>query len=367
MENKLVTLAIHTYQKAQVLKTILENEGIEVYLHNVNLIQPVVSSGVRVRIKESDLPAALKIIETTTIFDEENTLAGEDDFRKIVLIPVDFSQYSIQACEIGFNYANIVKAEVIILHAYFTPFFPSTIALSDTFSYQTQNEEAATVLAKKAKKEMDKFSGFIRTKIQEGKWPEVDYSCVLKDGLPEEEIVAYSKKNKPLIIVMGTRGKNQKDVDLIGSVTAEVIEMSKFPVFTIPENTPFHSLSEVKHIAFGTSFEQKDLIAVDTLIRIFENYNTEYYLFHVTSRKDTWNEIKLAGIKEYFEKQYPSTTIKYEIIDANDFAQDLEKFVRNNSIDIISLTTNRRNIFARLFNPSMAQKMLFHTDRKSVV
>ena len=62
MEDKLVTLAIHTFEKAQILKTILETEGIEVYIHNVNQIQPVVSAGVRVRIKESDLPHALRII-----------------------------------------------------------------------------------------------------------------------------------------------------------------------------------------------------------------------------------------------------------------------------------------------------------------
>lgn len=55
MEDKLVTLAIHTFEKAQILKTMLETEGIEVYIHNVNQIQPVVSAGVRVRIKESDL------------------------------------------------------------------------------------------------------------------------------------------------------------------------------------------------------------------------------------------------------------------------------------------------------------------------
>ncbi len=38
------------YQSAD-LKECLENEGIETYIHNVNQIQPVVSSGVRLRIK----------------------------------------------------------------------------------------------------------------------------------------------------------------------------------------------------------------------------------------------------------------------------------------------------------------------------
>lgn len=34
MEDKLVTLAILTYAKAQILKNVLENEGIETYIHN---------------------------------------------------------------------------------------------------------------------------------------------------------------------------------------------------------------------------------------------------------------------------------------------------------------------------------------------
>ena len=46
MEEKLVTLAILTYSKAQILKTVLEAEGIETFIHNVNLVEPVISSGV---------------------------------------------------------------------------------------------------------------------------------------------------------------------------------------------------------------------------------------------------------------------------------------------------------------------------------
>lgn len=60
MEDKLVTLAILTYAKAQILKNVLENEGIETYIHNVNQIQPVVSSGVRVRIKRKRLTACFE-------------------------------------------------------------------------------------------------------------------------------------------------------------------------------------------------------------------------------------------------------------------------------------------------------------------
>ncbi len=65
---RFITIAIHTYEKAHELKTILEHEGVAVVLQNVNLSTPAVSAGIRVRIKESDLPLALRVIENVEIF-----------------------------------------------------------------------------------------------------------------------------------------------------------------------------------------------------------------------------------------------------------------------------------------------------------
>ena len=59
--NRLITLAIHTFERAQKVKFILEREGVPVELNNVNLANPEVSAGVRVRIKEADLPKALRL------------------------------------------------------------------------------------------------------------------------------------------------------------------------------------------------------------------------------------------------------------------------------------------------------------------
>ena len=128
MEEKLVTLAILTYSKAQILKNVLENEGIEAYIHNVNLIQPVVSSGVRIRIKESDLPRALNIIETSAWLAEDivkENLNEEETKKKnnFILIPVDFSDYSLKACMFGINFAGQIHADVVLMHIYFSPVY----------------------------------------------------------------------------------------------------------------------------------------------------------------------------------------------------------------------------------------------------
>lgn len=371
MEDKLVTLAILTYTKAQILKNVLENEGIETYIHNVNQIQPVVSSGVRVRIKESDLPRALKITESSVWLSEsvvgEKYPKLENDSKK-VLIPVDFSNYSMKACEFGFNFAKAYGAEVILLHVYFTPIYASSLPYGDVFNYQVSDEEMVKNVLHKVHDDLNALSDKVKAKIASGEFPDIKYTCVLREGIPEEEILRYNKEQRPQIIIMGTRGKNQKDIDLIGSVTAEVIERSRTTVLAIPENTPFNRFSEVKRIAFLTNFDQRDLIAFDSFINGLKPFHFSVSLIHLSDTKDTWNEIKLAGIKDYFQKQYPELEIYYDdVVVSDDFLNSLENYISNNKIDIITLTSYKRNIFSRLFNPGIARKMIFHSDTPLLV
>ena len=336
MEDKLVTLAILTYTKAQILKNVLENEGIETYIHNVNQIQPVVSSGVRLRIKESDLPRALKITESSTWLSE--SIVGEKepkvkDKSNKILIPVDFSNYSMKACEFAFNLAKTENAEVILLHVYFTPIYASSLPYGDVFNYQIGDEESVKTIIQKVHSDLNALSEKIKEKVTSGEFPNVKYSCILREGIPEEEILRYAKEQRPMVIIMGTRGKNQKDIDLIGSVTAEVIDRSRTAVLAIPENTPFKQFSEAKRIAFITNFDQR----------------------------------KLAGIKEYFHKQYPGLEIHYDVVMNDNLLKGLDQYIKDNHIDIITLTSYKRNIFARLFNPSIARKMIFHSDTPLLV
>lgn len=372
MEDKLVTLAILTYTKAQILKNVLENEGIETYIHNVNQIQPVVSSGVRLRIKESDLPRALKITESSAWLSEsivgEKETKFEDKANKI-LIPVDFSNYSLKACEFGFNLAKIENAEVIMLHVYFTPIYASSLPYGDVFNYQSQisDEESVKTIIQKVHSDLNTLSEKIKEKVASGEFPDVKYSCILREGIPEEEIIRYAKDQRPKVIIMGTRGKNQKDIDLIGSVTAEVIDRSRTAVLAIPENTPFKEFTEVKKIAFITNFDQRDLVAFEAFFNAWKSFHFSVSFIHLTDSKDTWDEIKLAGIKDYFQKQYPGLEIHYDVVMNDNLLKGLDQYINDNQIDIITLTSYKRNIFARLFNPSIARKMIFHSDTPLLV
>ena len=140
-EDRLITIAIHTYEKAHELKNILECEGVKVTLQNVNLSTPVISSGIRVRIMESDLPLALRVIENIEIFAPSALKICADGCAEI-LVPIDFSNSSRQACHIAFGLAAAHKAKIKLLHTYVDPMLTNSAALqlSDTMTFDSSTD-----------------------------------------------------------------------------------------------------------------------------------------------------------------------------------------------------------------------------------
>ena len=204
MEDKLITLAILTYSKAQILQSVLENEGIESYIHNVNLIQPVISSGVRVRIKESDLPQALKIIESSSWLSSEILQEESPEPAKAshVLIPIDFSAYSLKACDFGFRVAAKMQVEVVLLHVHFTPIYiPSLQYSTDHYGIPPiENSASIRSVIETIHKELDDLVKVIDKKIEDGIYPKVKYTCMLREGVPEA--VSYTHLTLPTILLV---------------------------------------------------------------------------------------------------------------------------------------------------------------------
>lgn len=366
-DKKLVTLAIHTFEKAQILKTLLESEGVEVVLNNVNQIQPVVSAGVRVRIKETDLTKALRILEDNKwgISDDHDEEESEANY---VLIPVDFSEYSMKVCELGFTFAARRNLSVTIMHVQGLPFYPAPLSVGDATSFQMAADISVKEEYQKAVQQMADLKNTLHERMSRGELPEVEFTTIIRDGVPEDAILSFSRRHSPVLIVMGTRGKSKKDSDLIGSVAAEVIDSSKVPVLVIPEEVPFNDLRQAREVAVATSFDQRDLVLFDSYINLCSDHlDPHMHIFNISTYSPEWNEVQLKAIMEYYRQNYPKRKITYNALEQGDFSLALEKFIRDEKIDMIVVNTYKRNIFAKLFNPSMARRMLFHAGTPLLV
>ncbi|MEA4935531.1 MAG: universal stress protein [Paludibacter sp.] len=357
MEDKLVTLAIRTYPRAQMIQAVLEEQGIETVIHNLNLEHPEMAVGVRVRIKESDLPRALKIVEEMECAWEENKGLK---IAKTVLIPLDFADHVPRTIDFGFQMARNINAEIVFMYVYFSPAF--TISMNnDVSTYTISDGELLRRIISSANADMENMANLIKKRIQKGELPDINYRFELKEGVPEDQILDYCKKYQPAMVVMGSRGKKITN-ELLGSVAAEVIETCEVPVFAIPLRIELEGLDEVKRIAFITNFDQKDLIAVDTVISTFNNPELELYFIHASDKKQVWDEIVLSGIKTYFSNHYPNIKTNYGVIESTDSPEKISEFVESMKVDILAFNTRRKNMFARIFNPGLAYKMIYHSD-----
>lgn len=367
--DRLITVAIHTYDKAHQLKSILESEGLKVVLQNVNLTNPVISSGIRVRIPENELPLALRVIENIEIF-APSAQKDADVNGAQVLVPVDFSDYSLQATALAFHIAEAHKGTIHLLHTFADPIMTNGAALqlSATMTFEPdtniiEEEKEDRTLRNIAKDRMKEFENVLREKIKDGVIPPVKFTSEISEGLPEEVIDDYATTHHPLLIVMGTQGTNKENRNLVGSVTAEVLDNCRTTVFTVPQSTPLRSLADLHKVVYFTTTQQEDILALDALYRVFPDISLDVTLVGIPSRKmPDGNPAGLNNLLDYCKKNYPAYTFAIAPMTMKNAVEDFSLLQKERHIDLIVLPTRRKNIFARIFNPTLAHKLLFHSD-----
>ena len=359
MEDKIITLAIHTKEKAFKLKEVLESRNIPVYLEELSQNDYVgdTAKGYAVKIKESQISKALTIIEENKLFsyNDMQTLKM-DDGRKRILVAVDFSTYSMKACQTAFSIAKELDAKVKILHIYNNIYFPTQIPFADAL----KNDGDVSILDKSRKQMLD-LCVEIDKNIEAGKFPSVNYSYSLREGIVEEEIESFIEEYKPMLLVLGKRGTNDNRTNILGSVTADIIEMTDIPVLAIPENSSFEGAKDVRHIAFFTNIHRRDIYSFDYLVNHLLPYKgLKITLVHIITdaRNGKWSESDLLKLQESFTQKYSDMNISYKLINETDFVQGIKDFIETEKVDIVAVNTQRQSLWGRMFLPSNSRKIL---------
>lgn len=362
--DRLITIAIHTFDRAQRMKSLLESHGIKVALQNVNLTNPSISSGVRVRIAESDLPFALRIVENAEIFSPE--VMDEKTGHQTVLVPVDFSENSFKACMIAFKIASIHNAVVHLLHSYMDPTYTAraSMQLSETLDFEpgvdmAENVEIDKEIADVARKSMEELENRLREKMKDGVLPAVKFDSEITEGLPEETVDDYASSHHPILIVMGTKGTDASNRHLFGSVTAEVLDSCRCTILTVPDTTMIPGAHELHHVVFFATSRQDDILTLDALYRLLPETP-----LHITlaSLPDKGAEQAAPNLLNYCKGHYPAYTFSLAPLSEGDPMADYDRIDAGHKVNLVVVGTRKRNIFARLFSPTLAHRLLFHAD-----
>lgn len=348
-----VTLAIHSELKAEMLVHILKANGIDAFTEEVNQLFPSLTASFRVKIAESDLSKALSIVESMDLYEAKRVANAEANNRKVILLPFDYTPTSEKAFPLAFSWAKAIGAEVEMLNVYITEETEGRTILNRMFDYDKEAlRERVERAHSEAKQRAEDFQNTIQQRIDSGELADVKFKCIALEGVPEEQIIKYSDVLRPELIIMATREKRKKEADLIGSVSAEVAEGAPIPVFVVPENIEFNSVDMVKDIMFITNFDDRDLVAFSKMMSrlSFKEININLVHFRESGTKETWNEIKLNGIKSYFAEHYPTAKADTAILDGTNPLKSIRDYMKEKNTSILSMTTHRGKLISRIFN-----------------
>jgi nucleotide-binding universal stress UspA family protein len=360
MSDHLKILASISFSKAQIISSRLESLGIECFFKDVNAV--IQQSGqIEIFVKEDDIKKANEILHEIAL--EMPDLTTEDDIAitDVILVPVDFSMASLNAAYFALELAAKVKSRIKFLHTYGFPEM-RPVSFDDTDFYSGTLSAYITEMRQEAETKFEDLLRQIQRYIVERNLGEIPISTAIINGLPDEIILYTANTEKVGLILMGISGKEVRTFEPIGKMASHVVERAKCPVFIIPEDFVLNGIDQLKDVLYTTAFDESDFIAVKRLFKIVQQLNSNIHLLHISNAEgNTWDTIKMDGLRDYFLKVYNRSNVSSEVIVSKDILKALDEYIDKNSISLISVVTHKRNLMWKLMNPSITLKILYHT------
>ena len=136
---------------------------------------------------------------------------------KLILVPIDFSADSINALEHGIKFANIINANLRMIHVSTNKEFETPSYFKDLGDFNG--------------KSVDDYLKLITYRHQRKLKQKLDY--IIKQGNISDEIIKQTRGNPVEFIIMGTHGLSASNQFWMGSNAYKVVSSSTCPVLTI--------------------------------------------------------------------------------------------------------------------------------------
>lgn len=264
---------------------------------------------------------------------------------KRILFPTDFSPSAENAFLYALQFANSVKAELVILHAYVIPY--------NDQEFNSPEERKADTEASR-----EKIKEAFEKHVDELKKTAADQSITIPLStlfIQNTFLTATEKalKESPFdLIIMGTTGPSGLSKTFRGSNAVDIIHILDVAVLSIPEHATY---KKVDHIGFTTTFRDSDITALKTLMPLADALGARIEILHVAKApSDALEEKKTA----WLQKLGNSSTDLHIVYNDNIQAEILEFFGSTNA-DIVALVKLNKNFFKELFEKSISESLAY--------
>lgn len=252
-----------------------------------------------------------------------------------ILVPVDFSNTSLNALSYAIRLFEGSLTEITVLHSYQVASSAFSMKSIDGFVEDDAQQEMNTLI----------------TRIK-GEVPGIILTPKIVKGNPVSIITSLGDSGDYDFIVMGTKGASGLKEVFIGSVAGGVISKTQAPVLVVPDNYVYKPLNEIVFAISDTAFSNVDV--VKPLRNLAKMCASKVNVLHIS--KDAKPDLK--AVVSTIEDLNPVITYTFGTGNIN---ERLNEYLQKEDAGILCLVRSKKDFFSRIFNESVTLKQTFNS------
>jgi nucleotide-binding universal stress UspA family protein len=256
---------------------------------------------------------------------------------KSILVPVSFSDTSLNAARYAAGLAKASGAQVILLYVFQLPVSIAEASVSEgSFDRLQENYDA----------ELKNLQAELAQQWGKG----VPISIRLEVGNIEQQITAVCEELNPFMVVMGKSG-NPLERTVLGSSTIFAVSHLRFPLLIVPGNARFHT---IERIAFACDLSSTDAMPAGYFKDLQQTFHSAFDVVHVR----TGNLGQAEGEPPEFEllrSKLQGISLTFHGIDKDNVEDGLRLFLANHQVDVLVVLPQKHDFLE--FHRSHSKKM----------
>lgn len=251
---------------------------------------------------------------------------------KDVIIPVDFSETSLNAARYAADMLNGKTGTPVILYNMFE-----------------KEEDGPTAI---------QYLESLKAEMQQKGVSDIECITELGDDLIDSlGRLAYQKTAK--LIIMGITEKEEWRQLLFGSNALKMAEQNVCPVMIIPSASHF---TGIKNIALASDFKDVDITPALAIKTVLEIFDANLHIVNVDSGHYVALTEEYLAERSKMQKLFAEFNPEFYFIGMSDFFEAVDQFAKDRNIDLIVVIPKNHSFINNLFSTSNTKKLAFNSS-----
>lgn len=273
---------------------------------------------------------------------------------RIILVPMDFSDSSVNAVYYAVEMANLFDSEIVLLHVL------SNSRISTLFS----NDSQIALLRDSVRTKLEEYKDKIITK-----WPNIKVSTKVEEGKPYKVINRVANEGHCDTIVIGFNGLNGVE-QFTGSTTTRIIKSSPIPVVVVKEKRVAPKFDKiVLPIDLTKTSKQK----IDWAVKLGKQYDSTVHVIMELEKDELIKKKAKANLLQA-ESIFKEHGVKFvsQLLDDMEYpdhlGMDAIKYAEEIDADLIMIMTkSETSRISDLFVGSFAEQVVKSSQKTPVM